>query len=298
MKVLIAAPVHNRGWILPDYLKALEALDTGEHQISYFFLVNNSTDNSLEILTDWAAKDPDRRCDIKVMDDKTPADERYERTEEIYRHFRLIRERIREVMLINDYDYLFSVDTDIMVRPETLTQLMEANKDFIAATLSNEPSGSFRTVNATDVSIPMIRSPYRSGPKRSAHHVAHTMLKADQIVEVGVTGACFLATRKVMELGTYLYAVVPGSVEAQLLTPTTGEDEWFAISLWRHGFKQYLHEGVRLYHCMVKERLTVYQEAFKKYQDKTAGVLADRDYMAECASCQDKRRKSDGKKSS
>lgn len=288
-KILIAAPVHNRDWVLPAYLEALEQLETKGHEVYYFFLVNNSTDNSEALIKTFCDSHPSKAA-MAILNDETPADERYKRDAKAYRHFQVIREAIRKQTLNGKFDYLLSVDTDILIRADTLLALLSHQVDFVAATLSNRPDGDFSTVNAYDLLGGGI-GPYRDLAKWVIHKTSATGLAS-----VGATGACFLASRKALTAGAYDFLVLPYSAEAELLSQVTGEDEWFALALLRAGIRQYLDQGHRLYHCMTKARLTAYQNEREKYGVNTPKVLAERDYFKGCAECQNKKRKSNVKK--
>lgn len=60
MRVSIVIPTYNRAWIFPQILPALLNQNTGEHSYEIIFVANGSTDKTDAILTELAAKHPDR----------------------------------------------------------------------------------------------------------------------------------------------------------------------------------------------------------------------------------------------
>ena len=60
MKVLIACPVKDRDWILPNYLQSVLELDYPKELIDIYWIVNNSSDNSLLMLESFRDQFVDR----------------------------------------------------------------------------------------------------------------------------------------------------------------------------------------------------------------------------------------------
>lgn len=279
-KVLIAAPIRDRAWVLPEYLDSLKGLDTSGLSVHYFFLVQSSEDASLDVVVntvigEGGVTNPTwPNTTVGYIDEVPKADNRYNRIEDgIYSHLQLMRERIRQLAVDMKVDYLFSVDSDIMVRPDTLQKLLSDEKDFVAAILSNTPTGSFTGPNA------IRQAGGGKGPYRDLPYWYNFKPEGVGVVPVFATGACFLASRKYLEACTYL-PDVPQYYKSPL-GKLPGEDMFFAVSGETQGLTQWLDETHRVFHVWGPKQLETYQEARKKYKSKAVEVITDRIWAKE-----------------
>jgi GT2 family glycosyltransferase len=129
-----------------------------------------------------------------------------------------------------DTDYLFSVDSDIMVEPNVLIELLKADKDIIAACINNDK------VLRPYAEYPNIRTNILNFDKYD--HVVHYMdFPLNSIVEVGCTGAVYLMTKKVTE-------------EVKYENDDQGEDVGFCRNALSLGYKIYAHTGLWQNHVM------------------------------------------------
>ena len=226
-RVMIAAPVRNRAWSLPLYLRALETLNYPREQLFFHWIVNDSTDASFRLLRDWMFRVAPALATVERLD--------FGRTETEYQGAtRLagpraraipilaeLRNRIRQGALDRGVDYLFSVDTDILVRPDTLRRLLSHQVD-VAAALVDNGHGAYNYLHQSPEGDGFIRYP---GPPPG------------QLCWVALTGACCLYSRRALEAGTW--KVGP-----------TGEDEGFARCMLDAGFDQWVDGGHQLEHVM------------------------------------------------
>lgn len=139
-KILIAAPVRDREYHLPRYLQCLQDVNYPKEQIGFYFLVNDSSDSSLELLQDFKHEvgEEYRSCEIEEWNLGTVKDERKHNVRtKVYAALAKLRNRVLEKFEESDYDYLFSVDSDIYVKPQILARLVAHDKAFVAAMISN-----------------------------------------------------------------------------------------------------------------------------------------------------------------
>lgn len=139
-KILIAAPVRDREHHLPKYLQCLHDLNYPKDRIGFYFLVNDSTDRSLEILGGFKNSVEEKYAGftIDVWDLGTVKDKRkFDVRTKVYTALAKLRNRVMERFEESDYDYLFSVDSDIYVKPQALSRLLSHDKVFVAAMISN-----------------------------------------------------------------------------------------------------------------------------------------------------------------
>jgi len=141
------------------------------------------------------------------------------------------REELRLSAISGDYDYLFMVDSDLILGEDTLGLLLKEQKDFISGVVWTKfrPNKNWKWVNVFDINGTTwanIDSGFRN------------RLRGDGGVhQAQMTGACSLISRNI--LGRVSYAVIPGVV---------GEDLCLAIRARDANIPLYAHAGVKIEH--------------------------------------------------
>ncbi len=218
--ILIASPIRNRSWILSEYLYFLSRLDYPKKNLSFHFILNDSLDSSAEILADWKAAHEKEYRYIRISevnfdyphdwgeDRVVTAEAMLNRKNKTYKSLSVLRNLILDLAWLDmDVDYLFSVDSDILVNPDILNKLLATNKDIVAGLIGN---GNFN---------------YNFMPLAGHRNI----LPLEKLFEVTTTGAVMLISRKVFENKLIRYS-----------PEKTGEDEGFCMSARTHGFKSYV----------------------------------------------------------
>ena len=118
-------------------------------------------------------------------------------------------------------DYLLSLDTDVIVRPDTLRRLLGHGKDVCAALVRNGPGNCWNYLHMH----PERDEFTRSGPPRP------------DLFWVGLTGAACLYSRRAIQAGRFAVGV-------------TGEDEGFARCMLTAGIDQWMDGTHELEHVM------------------------------------------------
>ena len=125
-RILITAPLRQDVDIFREYQKGLDALQIPEgYEVSRFFVVNDCMEVIPEI----------RDAEYIVADnnkvyEKTHNDHLW--TLDLMWKMGELRNMTIRKMLNGWYDYWFSVDTDIVLHPWTLYNLIEADKDIVS----------------------------------------------------------------------------------------------------------------------------------------------------------------------
>lgn len=151
--IILAAPVRNRDWILEEYLKHIKNLDYPKGKIGLHFLLNDSSDESVDILEDfrWHEGCYYKYIHISNIELGYPADccedgDRYiskkdgkfRRDLYSFPALSFLRNMLLDLASLDKKaDYLFSIDTDILVEPDVLSRLLKAEKDIVAALVKN-----------------------------------------------------------------------------------------------------------------------------------------------------------------
>ena len=203
-KVLIAAPLRQDPKIFREYQKGLDSLIIPDDvTVDRFFVVNDCWEVVPEIL------DADY---VEVNHDDILMYRNHFWTKELVNDMSVYRNMTIQRALEGGYDYLLSVDTDLVLEPHTLEYLMKADKDCVAGLFwTNGWSNAWMYDQAEENNRPEWKTP--------------------GLYQVGGTGALFLIKRKVLEAGVD-YTPIPN-----LRKVVFGEDRHFCIRAVCHGFE-------------------------------------------------------------
>ena len=202
-KVLIAAPLRQDPEIFREYQKGLDNLIIPEGvRVDRFFVVNDCPEVIPEIYNaEWIEHNSEN---VTMYQNHLWTGDLVDRMSEMR------NQTIRKAM-DGGYDYLLSVDTDLVLEPHTLQVLLETGKDIVAGLFwTNGWSNAWRWDQA-DGYDPEWEKP--------------------GLYEVGGTGALILISRKVFEAGVD-YTPIPNLKKAVF-----GEDRHFCIRAVCNGFK-------------------------------------------------------------
>ncbi|MFD1358955.1 methyltransferase domain-containing protein [Fictibacillus halophilus] len=167
-KIFIGAPVRNRAWILPRYI---EGLLKQKVNFETCFIVNDSVDNTEQILKE-------NGFDVYRYNLDSNYGER--RGEYSKKNLALLRNVLLDEFLKSDCDYLFSVDTDIILPEGSLQQLINHDKDIVSMIIKNSP-------------VLMAHNIFVDGK--------HIEEVPEGLISVDMTGAVYLIKRSVIEAG-------------------------------------------------------------------------------------------------
>lgn len=248
--IFIGSPVHNKHWCIRDYLLCLEALEYPKELISLVFFINDSIDGTRDILLDELKrlKATYNYNRIEVHEEnfgyyderhrliRTSSDKKFNQINEDFSHFANVR-NIHKSFLQNE-NYFFSVDCDILVKPKSLKMLLASNKEFIGLPINNQEN---RTNYPNEV---WPKSNYNMAIKTRKGYMLWKNFPWDDIFEVDLTGACVLIHRDIVT--TFDYHSHP-----------FGEDAGFCgfvkangHKIWMNTYRKYENEDVLSMHMM------------------------------------------------
>ena len=185
MRILLGSPARQDTRIFEQYIKSLDRLEL-PCKVDRLFILNDA-----ENLKPYLK--PNEYIEYNTGD-------HYEKTEITHRWSKAnldkmptMRNMLIEKTLSGCYDYLFMVDTDLILHPHTLTALLEAEKDIIAE--------AFWTKTHPSTNDPRVQvSCWDYGQDMCFEHSKETWQEPG-IYRVGGTGACILIHRSVFESG-------------------------------------------------------------------------------------------------
>ena len=229
-RVLITAPLRQEPDVFEAYQDGLDRLEIPEDtEVSRFFVVNDCDEVIPHI----------RNAEYIVADtgetyQKTSNDHLW--TMDLMWKMGELRNRTIREMLDGGFDYWLSIDTDIVVAPETLKTLMDADKDIVSEIFwTQAPNGKY-WCNAwmVDQSMGMPEEWRKPG-----------------LYRCGMTGALTLVKRKVFEAGVD-YSRIPN-----INTALRGEDRHFCVRAACAGFELWIDS-----HCPARHLYTrrLYEE--------------------------------------
>jgi 2-polyprenyl-3-methyl-5-hydroxy-6-metoxy-1,4-benzoquinol methylase/GT2 family glycosyltransferase len=246
-QVLIGSPVHQKPHILSKFLDSLIRLKHHEIELGFFFINDNVDDTSSEMLQRFSCK-----TDAVTIQQSNQRDH-YERSE-ITHHWneQLIwkvadfKNQIIEHATREEYDYLFLVDSDLLLHADILEHLIQTNKDIISEIFwtSWQP-------DSTPQPQVWISDEYTQWEKHRGEVLSETEIKAryDQFIsklkvpgvyEVGGLGACTLISRHALLSGVNYQPIHNVSF--------WGEDRHFCIRAAALGFSLYVDTHYPAYH--------------------------------------------------
>lgn len=249
--VTITCPVSNREEYLPSYLNCILNQNYPKELTNLLFLVNNSTDNSQRILNKFQEEHIGKtykKIIVKVYNNgKIPSTtDRRNRllTTKAYEHLAYCRNMILGLI---DTDWMFSVDSDIMIPSITLTKLIHSKKKAISGLVCN---GHEFVKTLSGVSPYKFTNAMFLNTDNKYTHILRSKLKG--IIEVDVTGAAMLLHKSIYKNCRYRLA-------------DQGEDIPFCQDIHRLKEKIYCDTGCKLAHCMNLDLLELYKQGKFKF---------------------------------
>ncbi len=249
-QIVIGAPISNRSAYLPYYLSNLYALNYPKSQLSFYFIINNSQDNSEQILQQFKSDHEHEYNNITIDyyhgNKHAPKDERTNeiRLKHSYKFLSTLRNMLLKYTVKNKYSHLFSVDSDIMVKPDSLNKLLVAQTDIISGLIFN---GFLHAPNSPH-SFPNI---LKYNDKGVLEHVSNWYVKngstltESKIIEIDANGAISLISNKACSELSYGFDI-------------QGEDIFFCKMAQKKGYKLYADLSCFNDHLMSEQMLQDY----------------------------------------
>jgi glycosyltransferase involved in cell wall biosynthesis len=221
---MIGCPVRNRAWILQDYLHSLLKMDYPSRLIEYCFIINDCQDQTPEILADFAATAP---SPVYLVNINLNTRYGHKRGEYSFKNLALLRNLLLERFLQSMCQYLFSVDSDILVPPNTLRDLMADRCDIVSALVCNG-----HLVGQRNLFNVLEKTP-------QGNYVHIKKIPFNRLFEVDCTGAAYLISRQVIEDYGVRYSAEYGA-----------EDIGFCQRAKQQGIKIFCDSRVECIHVM------------------------------------------------
>jgi hypothetical protein len=242
----------TKAWTLPEYIDGLLRLDYPKDRITAAFLVNDCTDNSLDLLMQFrdAFGSQYRKFIIEQIDFGHLPYQRIKEKGRDYLKFAHLA-KVRNTWLENclgDEEAIFSVDTDVIVLPDTANVLLGHNVPVCSALINNQWKDKWKhflsRCNIMNELIVKAKPPHSAHPHLpqptdlSCAMPVQESLITGGLLEVHVTGACYIIRREVWDSG------------ARYGGCWQGEDISFCRAARANGFQIFCDTGHRPFHYM------------------------------------------------
>jgi len=272
-KVLIGSPICQKPQILNEFLQSLNELNKEDLDVDYFFVDDNKNEKSSIILSNFATENKNvlikesKREDSEYICDR---DTHYWKESLVWK-VAGFKDSIIKYAKDNSYDYLFFIDSDLVLDSSTLKHLISTGKDIISEVF-------WTKWNADSLELPQVwlkdhYSMYKSirGEKLSNSEIQNrqnefiTELRIPGIYEVGGLGACTLISKYAIDKGVCFKEIKNISF--------WGEDRHFCIRASSLGLPLYVDTHYPAYHIYRESDLSgVFEYKEKKKLSITAPV--------------------------
>lgn len=194
MKILIGCPVRNRAWVLPYYLNSLEKIKkNNKYNIDFYFIINDSVDDTKKLLSFYPHE----------VWNTPAATETEKRGTYSYDRLANLRNRLCNVAIEKDVDFLLSIDSDIIVSINIIESLMNlyatlkvaygTDKIVISPLVRNYP-----VPKTGEDTYPAHNAMMRCGV--SVYRSEMDRIFTEPFVCVDVTGACTLIPKSLLSV--------------------------------------------------------------------------------------------------
>lgn len=246
-RILIASPIHQKPVILQQFLQSLNRLQLLDFEYSFAFVDDNEDPQSCELLAEFQNQNdqvsliPSRHEIEYITDERT-----HYWNESLVWHVAAIKNTIIDYATELAYDYLFLVDSDILLHPHTLNHLVSLRKDIISEifwTRWQPEAGEQPQVWLSDeyTQWRQDRGEKLSDQEKSLRYQAFLeQLRIPGVYEVGGLGACTLISKKALQRGVNFRQIPNLSF--------WGEDRHFCIRAAALGLQLYVDTHYPAYH--------------------------------------------------
>ena len=205
IRVLITAPLKQDAETFGYFQDALDALEIPEDvTVDRFFVVNDCDEVIPMIRGDYAV------MNTGDVYQKTHNDHIW--TQNNLSKMEQLRNATINQALAGAYDYWWSIDTDVIVQPQTLKILLDADKDIVSEVFWTQSRVGNWWCNG-----------WLYDQADADGHFTDGSWRVPGLYRVGMTGACTLAKTDVFRRGVS-YTRIPN-----IRKVLWGEDRWFSI---------------------------------------------------------------------
>ncbi|NLT95451.1 MAG: glycosyltransferase [Clostridia bacterium] len=267
-KVLIGSPIRQKPKILAEFLNSLERLEKDNIHVDFLFIDDNELFESSELLKDFGSHGWKTEIILGDKISRYQCDEKGHNWQEaLIWKVAEYKDYIITSALEQNYDFLFLVDSDIVLHPSTLKHLISTQKDIISEIFWTKWTPNTPPLPQVWVSDQYnLFYSYRNQKLSQEELNSRTIgflhcLQIPGIYEVGGLGACTLISQKALRSGLSFKEIKNVSF--------TGEDRHFCIRAEVLGFKLFVDTFYPAYHIYRESELAGVQSYIESCQRVT-----------------------------
>lgn len=263
-KILIGSPIKQKPSILKEFIISMKELDLVDLDVRYIFIDDNTDEESSKLLNEWNSENPN----VEIVKLKLDKEEDYICNEFTHNWTNSLINKVSEFKnyIINkakEYrvDYLFFVDSDLILNPKTLKRLLGINKDIVSNIFWTKWEKGLIELPQVWIkdNYTLFDSYYGENiskeeqDKRTLEFLSK--LRIPGTYKVGGLGACTLISRKALNKGVNFSNIYNISF--------MGEDRHFCIRAVALGLELYVDTYFPCYHIYREEELSgieIYKE--------------------------------------
>jgi len=252
--VLIGSPVHQKPHILKEFLESLKGLSKEGIEVDYYFIDDNTNEESSKLLLNFS------QYEKKVIINKSKNKDKYvcnnythNWKENLVWKVADFKNSIIEYARDNHYDYLFFIDSDLVLHPNTLKQLISTGKDIVSEIFWTKWKPDMPELPQVWMKDAYTQYDFSREERLDQNEInkRHSQfinkLRSPGLYEVGGLGACTLISKYAIDKGVSFKEIKNLSF--------WGEDRHFCVRAMALGLSLYVDTHYPAYHIYRDEDL-------------------------------------------
>jgi glycosyltransferase involved in cell wall biosynthesis len=211
-RVLVGSPIRQKPSILKEFLESLDRQAQKAYTLEFFFVDDNVEDDSHSLLSKFQ-KDHTTLCHIEGPENDWTSsayvctETTHNWKDEIIWKVASFKDRIIGKARNEGYDYLFLIDSDIVLHPDTIDQLILSGKDIVSNAFWTKWSPEAQPMPAVWISDEYTLYSIADGEQISGEERDRrcnefiSQLKVPGVYPVGGLGACTLISKHALQAG-------------------------------------------------------------------------------------------------
>lgn len=259
-RILVGSPIRQKPQILAEFLKGLDEADKSGLDVSYFFVDDNVEEDSSMLLTQFVETHDvhlQRGSDLTTLDRFS----KYVSNEVTHlwdpstiRKVAFFKDSIIEYAINKKYDYLFFVDSDIVIDRRTLRHLLSRNVEIVSNVFWTQWKPNWE-LEPQCFWIPTLSSQFKtpfSGPiepqeARQIRRNYFAKMRIPGMYRVDGLGACTMISVDALKKGVRFEEIPNLSL--------LGEDRHFCVRAGALGIDLYFDTVYPVYHIYREQYL-------------------------------------------
>lgn len=259
-EILIGSSILQKPQILKEFLNSLAGLDTEGLHVEYMFVDDNKEADSSEMLKVFKEENDNVRIitggglSNYICDEVT-----HYWNNSLMDRVGELKNRIIEYAVEREFDYLFFVDSDLVLNKRLLKHLAAAEKDIVSEIFwtkwmpGSEPEPNLWLYDQYNLSRQDVNEKLSSEEALKRKNEFLAELKVPGLHKVGGLGACTLISKRALAAGVNFSRI-------DNLRSLRGEDRFFCIRAVVLGFELYGDTCYPAYHIYREADLAGVQE--------------------------------------